>query len=335
MATIQQFVAAVGGYALAHAVGRRGMLRDWRLHIRAFAPVAVPMVVALVSYRWSLMTVSVSFVHTLKTLGPLFTIVFSRALLRERLPLWQYVAVLPVVVGVAITTVSEAEFIWSGFLAALLSTVSQALQTVVSKRVLRGEEVTKSELFAVAAVYAFLLLLPLFLLLEAWRIPPLAPHERASTAYWLGLNGLASFVNQYSGLSVLDAMSTPLSHAIANVMKRAAVISVALLYDARPVSPLHAFGVALSILGTLLYQQLLSAKRERSAARPLLCRALATSLALARPLTPPSPSTAAAASRRFSPRRANDAPAAPPPRSRVARIRARAPHRGRGGRGRR
>ena len=57
-------------------------------------------------------------------------------------------------------------------------------------------------------------------------------------------------------LSVLDAMTSPLSHALANVMKRAAVISMAFIYAQRPVTPLHLFGVALSVFGTLLYQQL-------------------------------------------------------------------------------
>ena len=51
-------------------------------------------------------------------------------------------------------------------------------------------------------------------------------------------------------------MTSPLSHALANVMKRAAVISMAFIYAQRPVTPLHLFGVALSVFGTLLYQQL-------------------------------------------------------------------------------
>lgn len=81
---------------------------------------------------------------------------------------------------------------------------------------------------------------------EAWR----------HTGHFLMVNGLASFANQYTGLSVLHAMASPLSHALANVMKRAAVITMAFVYAQRPVTPLHLFGVALSVFGTLLYQQL-------------------------------------------------------------------------------
>lgn len=51
-------------------------------------------------------------------------------------------------------------------------------------------------------------------------------------------------------------MTSPLSHALANVMKRATVITCAMLYAYKPVSPLHVAGVALSVLGTLSYHQL-------------------------------------------------------------------------------
>ena len=110
------------------------------------------------------------------------------------------------------------------------------------------------------ALYAFLILVPLCALSDVWRwgqtLAAIGHEARAATARRLLLNGVASFINQYSGLSVLDAMSSPLSHALANVMKRAAVITVAMAYAHRAPSPLHLFGVSLSVFGALLYQQL-------------------------------------------------------------------------------
>lgn len=208
------------------------------------------------AYRFSLLTVSVSFIQTVKTLGPLFTILFSRFMLDERLPLSRYLSVVPVLLGVAIVTVTEVEFAWVGAFAAVVSTVSQALLAVLSKQVLRAQEVSKSELFCMASFYAFAALLPLFLLLDAWRIPKLTNSQQTlATFKWLLLNGSCSAANQYTGLSVLDAMTSPLSHALANVMKRACVITIAMFVVSRPVTPLHAFGVALSVFGTIVYQQ--------------------------------------------------------------------------------
>ncbi|KAL1528563.1 hypothetical protein AB1Y20_009906 [Prymnesium parvum] len=139
VAMVQQAVAAFCGWCTAQ-MERRGALRDWRLHLRTFAPVAIPLVVALISYRWALMATTVAFTSTVKTLGPVFTVVFARLMLQERLSARQYSSVVPVVLGVAITTITEAEFIFVGFVAAIISTAAQALQTVVSKHVLRERE---------------------------------------------------------------------------------------------------------------------------------------------------------------------------------------------------
>ena len=85
LAAVQQAIAAAFGWAtLQHARPRLSLLRDSQLHM-ATLPVATVMVIALAAYRWALMMSAVSFVHTVKTLGPIFTIAFSRLLLGEQL----------------------------------------------------------------------------------------------------------------------------------------------------------------------------------------------------------------------------------------------------------
>ena len=69
--------------------------------------------------------------------------------------------------------------------------------------------------------------------------------------------------------------------ALANVMKRAVVITVAIVYAARPVSPLHMFGVALSVFGTILYQKLDEAGRDSSRCDYVPIRTMAESVELA------------------------------------------------------
>ena len=256
LAAMQQAFAATCGWAsLRTGRTRSSMLSDRQLHLSTL-PIAAVMVVALASYRWALMAATVSFVHTVKTLGPIFTIAFSRMLLDERLGATRYIAVAPVILGVALTSISEAEFSPMGFLAILLSTVAQALQSVAAKLLMRAGSVGKPELFAMAALHAFAMLLPLSILFDLWRMmrQPPSGEESWRVARWLLLNGLCSYINQYSGLSVLDAMSSPLSHALANVMKRASVITFAMVYQARPVTALHLCGVSLSVFGALGYQ---------------------------------------------------------------------------------
>jgi len=238
-------------------------------HARSFVPVAIAMVTALVAYRWSLLSVSVSFTHIIKTLGPLFTIGFSRLLLQERTPASSCLSIVPVAVGVAITSATEAEFALVGFLAALLSTAMGALQMVLAKRLMAHGSVLKADLFLTLAVYSLLLLLPL-VLYDARQWPAIGWRRPLAALHWLILNGVCSFVNQYTALSVLDAMESPLSHALANVLKRAAVITIAMTYTGRPVTPLHIFGVALSVFGAFFYQQASRCGKEASSGYELL-----------------------------------------------------------------
>ena len=233
------------------------MLSDWQLHAVTLQMSGV-MVVSLVAYRWSLMAASIAFVHTVKTLGPVFTVVFARLLLGERLPLLHYLAVVPIVLGVALTSITDAEGSLVGLIAASISMSASALQAVAAKRLLKDRLVSsRADLFAIAALQAFFLLLPLSLAVDtsAWRqLPALEPRARVRIASWLVLNGLCSFVNQYVSLSVLDAMASPLSYALAQVMKRATVITVAMAYTWKPVTLLHGSGIALSLAGALCYQ---------------------------------------------------------------------------------
>lgn len=254
LALVQQAIAIVCSWSSLPPGSRRLMAGDTQLHYYTLQVSAV-MVVALVSYRWSLMGASVAFVHTVKTVNPVFTIAFSRALLGERLAMARYFAVLPIILGVALTSVSGAETTVVGFVAAGLSTSAAALQAVVAKRLLRDGDISKSQLFAMAALQAFLLLLPLALVLDARHLPTLSYADTLRLGRLLLLNGLCSYANQYVALSVLDLMRTPLSYALANVMKRATVIMIAMAYAAKPVTPLHLCGVTLSLVGALGYQQ--------------------------------------------------------------------------------
>ena len=115
VATVQQiFAAACGGL---NVKARGSMPAHSTARLLALMPVVLAMVTALISYRWSLLTVSVKFTHTIKTLGPVFTIALSRLLLLERFAAARYAAVAPVVLGVALTSITEADFALLGFLA--------------------------------------------------------------------------------------------------------------------------------------------------------------------------------------------------------------------------
>lgn len=238
------------------------VLPSLKHNARAIAPVSLSMVLSLVAYRWSLLSASVSFTCIIKTLAPVFTMIFSYIIVNEPTTWTRCASVIPVVIGVALTSATEVEFSLPGTMAALIATASQALQMVLAKRLLSVGGWTKGELFYSVAVSGFVTLLSMVILFEsrdlyacyASPVPP-GSGSRSAAVGWTLLNGLCSCCNQFAGLSVLDRFSTPLSHALANVLKRAVVVMLAMAHAQMPVTPLHLCGAVLSIFGALAYQQ--------------------------------------------------------------------------------
>mmetsp|Transcript_28190 Transcript_28190/g.86146 ORF Transcript_28190/g.86146 Transcript_28190/m.86146 type:complete len:369 (+) Transcript_28190:44-1150(+) len=262
VAAIQQLVSAsFGSVGTSSSAAFSSLtLASFKHNFASIAPVAMTMVVSLVAYRWSLLYATVSFTCIIKTLAPLFTMIFSYFIASEPTSYSRCASVVPIVIGVALTSATEVEFSVPGALAALAATASQALQIVLTKRLMTAGGWSKADLFYHVAISGFLTLCVLVLVFESRDLydsylSSETTGLRSAALLWMLVNGLCSFCNQYACLSVLDRFSTPLSHALANVMKRAFVVIIAMAHAQMPVTPLHLCGAILSIFGALIYQQ--------------------------------------------------------------------------------
>lgn len=242
----QQLMAIIGAGSIMRfrAPGMQEML-----HV---VPVSFAIICSSLSFRISLMYISVALSHTIKTLQPVFALLVSRLLLQEHHTWPIYASLIPVITGVFMTTFADFNGELIGICCAVFSTLSLAVQNVISKKVLETGAVQKDYLFGVAAVYTFILCLIPWVFIEYPILNKAA--FTTQTMRLLVFNCLSSFLNQYSSFTVLDMLCSPVSHAVANVMKGAAIILGALLYFGKQLPPTSYVGILLALSGVYCYQ---------------------------------------------------------------------------------
>lgn len=82
--------------------------------------------------------VPISFVETVKSSAPFFTVIFSRIMLHERTTWMVNVSLVPVMAGLMLCSATELSFNAIGFTAALLNNCVDCIQNVYSKKLLTG-----------------------------------------------------------------------------------------------------------------------------------------------------------------------------------------------------
>ena len=261
---VQQCFATAGGLVRLGSV--RSALAEWR----AALPVAVTLLISVVLYRVSLVHNSLSFAQAVKTLQPLFATLLSAVFLRERSTLRRLFSLLLLLIGVAIATTTELSFSMLGFACTVGSCFAQAAQQVLSKSLLVHNRIGEDHLFACAALYTTLMLAPLWFATEALSVlSGEAPQiVDSGAAMLLLLNGLCNFVAQSLSFAMLCAVVSPVSAAVVSTFKRVVVIVAAVMWFQTPITPLHAFGIALAACGVGSYED--GKHRTPESATPLV-----------------------------------------------------------------
>uniref|UniRef100_A0A0R3RWC7 TPT domain-containing protein n=1 Tax=Elaeophora elaphi TaxID=1147741 RepID=A0A0R3RWC7_9BILA len=253
------------------------VLRLWRIKqpsistyylIYYIVPISFGKVIAVVSAYVSVWRVSVSYVQTVKATMPLFAVFSARIVLKERQTKRIYLSLVPIIIGVAIATVTELSFDLGGLLSALLSTGIYSVLNVFVKKVLEGTNIHPLYLLALNSRIAAILLFPVWFLRDGlllWRGVEItknqpSPHE-PNFVVFLFLSGVLSFLQNLCAFILIHRLSA-LSYAVANAAKRITVISASLLTFHNPVTPANVFGMFLSIFGVFLYNRAKQREKE-------------------------------------------------------------------------
>merc|ERR1719331_3069812 len=203
---------------------------------------------------------AVSFAQTVKAAEPVFTCVLSYLVLGTVFKWQVYSALLPIIVGVSLASLKELSFTWKALYGAVTSNVAFASRAVLSKATMdkpAGENMDAPNLYGVLTIIAFILSLPFALYYEG---PGFLSAWKASTAVvgtpWLVrqmiLDGFYYYSYNEVAFITLSKVA-PVTHSIANTIKRVCIILATVIVFGNKLTPLGAIGSGIAVAGTLFY----------------------------------------------------------------------------------
>ena len=228
--------------------------------VKALFPIAVMHSLTHLGAVVSLGAGTVSFTSIVKAAEPAASALLSAVLAKSFLPIPVYLTLLPVMVGVAMASLTELTFSWLSFGAAMVSNFASAARGILSKKSMNksvGENMTPINLYGVLTVMASALLLPLCLVLESNQYQ--SSFRRLKQSGLLKTLGVQTFLsgvfyylyNEVAFLT-LDKVS-PVTHAVGNTIKRVVIIITSMLVFGTTMTQQGALGSALALVGVLLY----------------------------------------------------------------------------------
>ncbi|CAF2987525.1 unnamed protein product [Rotaria socialis] len=227
-------------------------------YLKVIIPLSVGKFLAQLSSHVSLWKVPVSYAHTVKATMPLFTVLLSRLILREKQSLPVYFSLIPIIIGVIVATVTEISFNAVGLISALLSTFGFSLQNIYSKKSLKDISIHHYALLALLAKISWCLFVPFWFFydgIDIYSNTKYHSHNRAMKIFfYLFIDGILNFLHNVVAFTMISLVS-PLSYSIANSTKRIVVICISLFILRNPVTTTNVLGMSLALLGVMYYNK--------------------------------------------------------------------------------
>ncbi|GMY14857.1 phosphoenolpyruvate/phosphate translocator 1, chloroplastic-like [Fagus crenata] len=232
-------------------------------------PLAVVHTLGNLFTNMSLGKVAVSFTHTIKAMEPFFSVVLSAMFLGELPTLWVVGSLLPIVGGVALASVTEVSFNWSGFWSAMASNLSNQSRNVLSKKLMvkQEESMDNITLFSIITVMSFFLLAPVAIFKEGVKVTPAYLQSAGLNVQQVYtrsfIAALCFHAYQQVSYMILQRVS-PVTHSVGNCVKRVVVIVSSVLFFKSPVTAINSLGTGIALSGVFLYSQVKRIKPKKA-----------------------------------------------------------------------
>ncbi|XP_058733665.1 triose phosphate/phosphate translocator, non-green plastid, chloroplastic-like [Vicia villosa] len=226
----------------------------------AIFPLALVHTLGNLFTNMSLGKVAVSFTHTVKSMEPFFSVLMSSMFLGEMPTAWVVASLVPIAGGVALASATEASFNWIGFLSAMASNLTNQSRNVLSKKLMvsKEESMDNITLFSIITVMSFFLSVPLTIFMEGVKFTPSYLQSAGLDVQQVYIRSLLAALcfHAYQQVSymILERVS-PVTHSVANCVKRVIVIVSSVIFFQTPVSPINALGTGIALSGVFLYSR--------------------------------------------------------------------------------
>ncbi|CAG5121833.1 unnamed protein product [Candidula unifasciata] len=220
----------------------------WRNMILVGAMRFSTVVLGLVALKF----VSVSFTETIKSSAPLFTVFISRIFIGELTGMFTFLSLIPVVLGLALCSLYDLSFNIQGFMAAMATNLIECTQNVYSKHLISGEKYryTPAELQFYTSIASIVVQIPAcYFMMDLDKV-----HRNLDITllFSLLLNGVFFHFQSITAYVLMDYIS-PVTHSVANTVKRAFLIWLSVFLFGNPVTLLSGLGTVFVTIGVLLY----------------------------------------------------------------------------------
>lgn len=203
---------------------------------------------------------AVSFGQIVKAGEPVFAAATNALVLKDLDHPMVYLALLPIIGGVGLASLKELSFTWTALIAASAANQAAALKNVVSKGVMSkpwAKNLGPQNTYAVVTILALLFTLPFvafFDLKDAAAVydQVMAMGTGAEVVKYSVFSGLAFYLYNEASFLALSRLS-PVTHSVANTLKRVVIIVASCIVFKTPMSLLGGIGSGIAVLGTLLY----------------------------------------------------------------------------------
>lgn len=211
--------------------------------------------------------IPVSTVHTIKALSPLFTVAAYAMLFGVKYSPRTYFSLLPLIIGVMLACTFESASNPTGLLCAFGSALVFVSSNIFFKKIMpsgsqaSSHKLDKLNLLFYSSAMAFVLMIPIWCFTDlpllaadsAHVTHPTRGHEAPhSIPYYFFMNGTVHFAQNIIAFVILSSTS-PVTYSIASLIKRVAVICIAIVWFNQSVHPMQGLGIGMTFLGLYMY----------------------------------------------------------------------------------